>query len=219
MGEVGRDAGEARCRLVFRGGPSSPDPCWCCPPQAECAGMCEGQSRVRGSGQGGRGEAQDRRRRPLARQTQTWASKRCPVARPCVIHFWYQEPIEPQSIANSSWKLLKIGLSCRAVSCAVGRLRHGNRPARRIRLPRRQDLHPRLRHQQRVLCQPVSDVLGHRILHILENSPNWAVFLPSIVVLVQLSGHVTSLYFPSAIMGSIVNVIPGLHSPTALFLA
>lgn len=52
-----------------------------------------------------------------------------------------------------------------------------------------------------------------------QNSPNCAVRLPSIVVLVQLSGQVTSRYLPSAIIGSIVNVMPGLHSPTALFLA
>lgn len=49
--------------------------------------------------------------------------------------------------------------------------------------------------------------------------PNCAVRLPSIVVLVQLSGHVMSRYFPSAIIGSIVKVMPGLHSPIALFLA
>jgi len=53
----------------------------------------------------------------------------------------------------------------------------------------------------------------------VQNLPNWAVFFPSIVVLVQLSGHVTSRYFPSATIGSMVNVMPGLHSPTALFFA
>ncbi len=101
--------------------------------------------------------------------------------------------------------------------CSVGRCRrHGDRPARRVRLPGRQDLDTRFRHQQRVLC---GDVSGLLMVGVLDRIPNWAVFFPSIVVLVQLSGHVTSLYLPSAIMGSMVKVMPGLHSPTALFLA
>jgi hypothetical protein len=48
---------------------------------------------------------------------------------------------------------------------------------------------------------------------------NCAVLLPSLVTLVQSSGHVLSRQLPRLIIGSIVNVIPGLHTPTALFFA
>jgi hypothetical protein len=38
-------------------------------------------------------------------------------------------------------------------------------------------------------------------------------------VFVQLSGQYTSFGLPNVRIGSIVNAIPGLHVPTALFFA
>lgn len=49
--------------------------------------------------------------------------------------------------------------------------------------------------------------------------PNCAVRLPSTVTFVQSSGQYTSRLTPKDKIGSIVNVIPGLQVPTALFFA
>jgi len=65
---------------------------------------------------------------------------------------------------------------------------------------------------------PISGMINqYQILK--DYSPNCALLLPSSVTEVQLSGQVLSLLFPKQIIGSIVKQVPGLASPTALFLA
>ena len=47
---------------------------------------------------------------------------------------------------------------------------------------------------------------------------NCADLYPSVVVLVHLSGQVTSFQTPAFIIGSIVKICPGFMKPTALLL-
>lgn len=105
----------------------------------------------------------------------------------------------------------------RSVGIAVG-AGHRDLSTRGVGFPGSEDLHAILGDKERVLYNIISD-LSMPPIFTRYHSPNCAVLLPSIVVLVQLSGQVMSRYLPRAIMGSMVKVMPGLHSPTCLFLA